>query len=181
MNATAPAPHPLPDLSHLSSADFERVYEPSDDTFLLVDALAADAAWLQVRHSHACSRSRYASAHALMLSRSHALMLSRSHARPHLPSPVPHAHPLMPQALSAGICVEVGCGSGAVITHLASLLPPRSAWMVGGDVSVDALRASTATAARNGASLQPLQMDLLSALRPGLIDVRRAPSHPNQS
>eukprot|EP00320_Phaeocystis_rex_P000018 CAMPEP_0119080400 /NCGR_PEP_ID=MMETSP1178-20130426/111790_1 /TAXON_ID=33656 /ORGANISM="unid sp, Strain CCMP2000" /LENGTH=230 /DNA_ID=CAMNT_0007062995 /DNA_START=172 /DNA_END=864 /DNA_ORIENTATION=+ len=118
---STPAPHPLPDLSHLGSADFERVYEPSDDTFLLVDALAADTAWLQ--------------------------------------------------ALSVGLCVEIGCGSGAVITHLASLLPPRSAWMVGSDVSGDALRASAATAARNGASLQPLQMDLLSALRPNLIDV----------
>ena len=46
--------------------------------------------------------------------------------------------------------------------------------MLGGDVSVDALRASAATAARNGATLQPVQMDLLSAMRPGLIDVRRA-------
>ena len=54
--ATTPPPHPLPDLSHLGSADFERVYEPSDDTFLLVDALAADAASLQVRHTPHATR-----------------------------------------------------------------------------------------------------------------------------
>ena len=53
--------------------------------------------------------------------------------------------------------------------------------MLGGDVSVDALRASAATAARNGASLQPVQMDLLSAMRPGLIDVRRAASSSRQA
>ena len=157
--ATTTTPHPLPDLSHLGCADFERVYEPSDDTFLLVDALAADAASLQVH-------SRYTP-----MLHARAPMLSRSRTRP-------HPRPRAPQALSAGLCIEVGCGSGAVITHLASLLPPRSAWMLGGDVSVDALRASAATAARNGASLQPVQMDLLSAMRPGLIDVRRAASSP---
>ena len=162
--ATTPPPHPLPDLSHLGSADFERVYEPSDDTFLLVDALAADAASLQVRHTLHATPTRYT------LPRS----LSHFHARP-------HARPHTAQALSAGLCIEVGCGSGAVITHLASLLPRRSAWMLGGDVSADALRASAATAARNGASLQPVQMDLLSAMRPGLIDVRRAASSSRQA
>lgn len=161
--ATTPPPQPLPDLSHLGSADFERVYEPSDDTFLLVDALAADAASLQVRHAP----------HAT-LSHAHSRMHSDFHARP-------HARPHTTQALSAGLCIEIGCGSGAVITHLASLLPRRSAWMLGGDVSVDALRASAATAARNGASLQPVQMDLLSAMRPGLIDVRRAASSSRQA
>ena len=75
--ATTPPPHPLPDLSHLGSADFERVYEPSDDTFLLVDALAADAASLQVRHTLHATPTRY----TLPRSLSHALTLSRSPAR----------------------------------------------------------------------------------------------------
>jgi release factor glutamine methyltransferase len=120
-SAATPAPHPLPDLSHLGPSDFEKVYEPSDDTFLLVDVLAADADFLR--------------------------------------------------SLSAGLCVEVGCGSGCVVTHLATLLPPRSAWLLGGDVNRDALQATAATAARNAASVQPVQMDLLTALRPGLVDV----------
>ena len=76
MATTTPAPHPLPDLSHLGSADFERVYEPSDDTFLLVDALAADAASLQVHSRY--TRPRYTPTLHATRSRSHALTLSRS-------------------------------------------------------------------------------------------------------
>ena len=32
----------LPDLDHLTVHDFRDIYEPSDDTFLLIDAIAAD-------------------------------------------------------------------------------------------------------------------------------------------
>jgi hypothetical protein len=48
MASTKVAAVALPDLSHLSSADYERVYEPSDDTFLLVDALSADVATARI-------------------------------------------------------------------------------------------------------------------------------------
>lgn len=114
-------PTPLPDLSHLGSADFQRVYEPSDDTYLLVDALAADAERLR--------------------------------------------------SLSAGVCIEIGCGSGAVVTHLAKLLPVGSAVVLASDVNPNAIDATAATARQNGMAVQLVQMDLLSALRPGVVDV----------
>ena len=111
----------MPSLTHLGVSDFARVYEPSDDTFLLCDALSADADELRRR----------------------------------CPS----------------LCVEIGSGSGCVITHLASLLP--SAVLLALDVNRDAAVASRATAAANGAGLrvEALHMDLLHALRPASIDV----------
>lgn len=41
-----PPPAELPNLDHLTIQDFRHIYEPSDDTFLLLDAIEADAALL---------------------------------------------------------------------------------------------------------------------------------------
>ena len=112
-----PTPQPtIPD-----AVDFQHVYEPSDDTFLLVDALTAERERL-------------------------------SQLRP-------------------GLCVEIGSGSGCVITHLASMLP--HAMLLAGDINRVAAAATLATAAANTyhARVDAVQMDLLSALRPGSIDV----------
>jgi methylase of polypeptide subunit release factors len=37
------------DFSHLTSDDYKHVYQPSEDTFLLIDALHIDVSWLKQR------------------------------------------------------------------------------------------------------------------------------------
>ncbi|SAM01838.1 hypothetical protein [Absidia glauca] len=45
---------PTPDLSHLTSEDYEKVYEPAEDTFLLLDALEQDQQQLQSLQPSIC-------------------------------------------------------------------------------------------------------------------------------
>ncbi|PBL00926.1 S-adenosyl-L-methionine-dependent methyltransferase [Armillaria gallica] len=45
---------PTPDLSHLTSADYESVYEPAEDTYLLLDALEQDAEQLRELEGAVC-------------------------------------------------------------------------------------------------------------------------------
>ncbi|CAO3680523.1 unnamed protein product [Umbelopsis ramanniana] len=45
---------PTPDLSHLSSKDFRNIYEPAEDTFLLLDALEQDQDELRALQPSIC-------------------------------------------------------------------------------------------------------------------------------
>ena len=117
---------PLPSLAHLRGSDWASVYEPSDDTYLLLDALAADLAVLR--------------------------------------------------AALPGVVLELGSGSGCVITGLAQILarggvPAASAALVATDLNASANAATAATAAANSVPLEVVRADLLGAVRPGTVDV----------
>ena len=49
--STNTRPLPTPYFAHLSSDDWEHVYEPSEDTFLMMDALECDQEIIRGRRS----------------------------------------------------------------------------------------------------------------------------------
>eukprot|EP00124_Ichthyophonus_hoferi_P002191 Ihof_evm14s139 gene=Ihof_evmTU14s139 len=113
--------HPTPDLTGI---DYDSVYEPAEDTFLFLDALEKDLAFLK--------------------------------------------------ALEPKVCLEVGSGSGCVITFLGTLLG-NTQWLLSTDVNHLAAKTTLATSRRNHVnSVEPIICDLLSGLVPrlnGLVDV----------
>eukprot|EP00058_Branchiostoma_floridae_P003229 XP_002588717.1 hypothetical protein BRAFLDRAFT_115910 [Branchiostoma floridae] len=108
---------PTPDLCHLTADDYNHVYEPAEDTFLLLDALEKDADLLR--------------------------------------------------SIAPSICLEVGCGSGAVITFLGSILGSRPHYLCT-DLNPHAADCATRTGKQNNISVHPVLTDLVSALLPRL-------------
>lgn len=105
---------PSPDLSHATEKDYCEVYEPAEDTFLLMDALEKD----------------------------HKFIIS----------------------LQPLVCVEVGCGCGAVSAFLAGLLGARSVYFCT-DVNAAAADLTLRTGRRNDVSLNPVVCDLVAPLK----------------
>lgn len=109
-----------PYTTHLTADDFHHVYEPAEDSFLLIDALESE-----------------------------------------LPSIL---------AQPPAIIVEIGPGSGVVITAVAMAIRSR-AQCLAVDLNSFACNCTRRTAHRNHSSVEVVNGDLLCALRPCSIDV----------
>lgn len=108
-----------PSLAHTTFANWENVYEPSEDTFLLIDALELDFKRILDR------------------------------------KPV--------------ICLEIGSGSGAVLSALASSLG-ENAFYFATDVNVQACDLTRRTGFANQAVIEAICADL-SPLRDSVVDL----------
>jgi len=108
-------PTPLYDLKN-----FPDVYEPSEDTFLFLDALECDADFIN--------------------------------------------------SVKPANIAEVGCGSGVVITFLASILKSKCTYFAT-DINPSACLATLKTATLNNVTVECLNMNMLSHFKHSLFDV----------
>lgn len=108
-----------PYLTHITDDDYKYVYEPAEDSFLLLDAIEADLP---------------------------ALIESR---------------PL--------VCVELGCGSGVIITATAKVLSETACFAI--DINPRACTVTKKTAEKNDAPLDIINMNLLMGFQPHSIDL----------
>lgn len=105
-----------PSFAHLKEKDFENVYEPAEDTFLMMDALEKDY------------------------------------------KTILESKPL--------ICVEIGPGSGVLITFLASIV--QDAYYIASDINDLSSYATLQTGQENHVNINTITDNLMSSLTPRL-------------
>lgn len=108
-----------PFTNHISLDDFKYVYEPAEDSFLLLDALEADLDFLK--------------------------------------------------QMKPKVCLEIGSGSGVIITALSKALSTSICFAT--DINPRACLVTKKTSDFNKGAVNVLNMDLVNAFRPQTIDV----------
>lgn len=105
--------------NHIDKADFDHVYEPAEDSFLLIDALESDLDYLK--------------------------------------------------DINPTFCLEVGSGSGIVITAFGMAFP--KCFCISTDINLKACAMSLSTAEQNKVVFDVVNMDLVTAFKNNLFDV----------
>jgi len=110
-----------PSYSHLTAEDYDHVYEPAEDTFLLLDALELELPYLKEKK------------------------------------------PL--------ISLEIGPGSGIIISALSKYLAFQSSGFFAVDINKFACETTWRTSKANNVNVEVINMDLLTAFKPNSVDL----------
>ncbi|XP_040477007.1 methyltransferase N6AMT1 isoform X2 [Ursus maritimus] len=135
---------------HVGRGAFSNVYEPAEDTFLLLDALEAAAAELT-----GCEEGEG--------------LRGRGLGRPGEAAAKgePRKGGMLSAPRGVEICLEVGSGSGVVSAFLASMIGPQALYMCT-DINPEAAACTLETAHCNKVHIQPVITDLVKGLLPRL-------------
>eukprot|EP01006_Ploeotia_vitrea_P058581 TRINITY_DN69748_c0_g1_i1.p2 TRINITY_DN69748_c0_g1~~TRINITY_DN69748_c0_g1_i1.p2 ORF type:complete len:166 (-),score=43.36 TRINITY_DN69748_c0_g1_i1:350-847(-) len=132
-----------PDMSHAGSGDWQRVYEPAEDTFLLMDGLARAKVFIEAAHEAPAASGDEQSEEKLTGTE---------------PSERKSAEtkPLL-------MCLEVGAGSGMVISYVGKLFGVDRTVCLATDINPDAAELAQRTMTRNGVVGGLVLTDLVDA------------------